>query len=113
MRIRVHRSQPRRRLEAGLGQERLADSAGMHRTHVGLLERGKLMPSLAVVHKLATALKVSMAALLAEVETEGAVPEAAPVPRGRPRKPKAVGVEPPAAPEKARSKRPLPRAPKR
>jgi len=77
----------RRRLAAGLGQEKLADNAGMHRTHIGLLERGKLMPSLAVVHKLATALTVSMATLMAEVESEEQpVDEPPPVPRGRPRK---------------------------
>ncbi len=78
----------RRRLAAGLGQEKLADSAAMHRTHIGLLERGRLMPSLAVVHKLAVALDVSMTTLMAEVESdEQPENEPPPVPRGRPRKP--------------------------
>ncbi len=77
----------RRRLAAGLGQEKLADSAAMHRTHIGLLERGKLMPSLAVVHKLAVALDVSMTTLMAEVESdEQPENEPPPAPRGRPRK---------------------------
>src|ERR1700712_3105002 len=44
----------RRRLEACLGQEALADEAGVHRTHVSLIERGRGMPTLAVIHKLAS-----------------------------------------------------------
>jgi transcriptional regulator with XRE-family HTH domain len=46
----------RRRLEARLGQEKLADQAGLHRSHVSLIERGQGLPTLAVIHKLATAL---------------------------------------------------------
>ncbi len=88
----------RRRLAAGLGQEKLADSASMHRTHIGLLERGKLMPSLAVVHKLAVALDVSMMTLMAEVENdEQPLVEPPPVPRGRPRKAGVANAEPTAA----------------
>lgn len=60
----------RRRLELGLGQEALADKAGLHRTHVSLIERGKRMPSLAVVKKLAAALETTMAALMEELEGE-------------------------------------------
>jgi transcriptional regulator with XRE-family HTH domain len=58
----------RRRLAIGLGQEALADKAGLHRTHVSLLERGKRMPSLAVVKKLAMALDTTMASLMEELE---------------------------------------------
>lgn len=77
----------RRRLAAQIGQEKLADAAGMHRTHLSLLERGKHMPSLAVVHKLATAFGVSMTALMGEVEAEVEPgDEPPPLPRGRPRK---------------------------
>lgn len=65
----------RRRHAAGLGQEALADKAGLHRTHVSLLERGKRMPSLLVVRKLAAALETTMASLMEELEREG--PEAA------------------------------------
>jgi len=57
-----------RRLEIGLGQEALADKAGLHRTHVSLLERGKRMPSLQVVKKLAAALDTTMADLMTELE---------------------------------------------
>src|SRR5258708_36529460 len=58
-----------RRHGIGLGQEALADKAGIHRTHVSLLERGKRMPSLQVIKKLAAALDTTMAALLEELES--------------------------------------------
>ena len=54
---------------------------------MSLLERGKQVPSLAVIHKLATALGVSMATMMAEVESEEpAGEEPPPVKPGRPRK---------------------------
>jgi transcriptional regulator with XRE-family HTH domain len=59
----------RRRTAIGLGQEALADKAGLHRTHVSLLERGKRMPSLEVVRKLAAALETTMASLMTELES--------------------------------------------
>lgn len=68
----------RRRQAVGLGQEALADKAGLHRTHVSLLERGKRMPTLAVVRKLATALNTTMASLVAELEQEEEAPPARP-----------------------------------
>jgi transcriptional regulator with XRE-family HTH domain len=58
----------RRRQELQLGQESLADKAGLHRTHVSLIERGKRMPSLLVIKKLAAALDTTMASLLSEIE---------------------------------------------
>jgi transcriptional regulator with XRE-family HTH domain len=64
----------RRRKEKGLGQEALADKAGLHRTHVSLLERGKRMPSLQVVKKLAAALDTTMASLMEELERSGNIP---------------------------------------
>jgi transcriptional regulator with XRE-family HTH domain len=60
----------RRRLAIGLGQEALADKATLHRTHVSLLERGKRMPSLLVVQKLAKALDTTMASLMEELEKD-------------------------------------------
>ena len=81
----------RRRAAAGLGQEALADKAGLHRTHVSLLERGRRMPSLEVVRKLAAALGTTMASLVAEVEAPAEAGPAAPaaarpgrVPGGKP-----------------------------
>ena len=47
-----------------------ADKAGIHRTHVSLLERGKRMPSLQVIKKLAAALDTTMASLMEELEGE-------------------------------------------
>jgi transcriptional regulator with XRE-family HTH domain len=67
----------RRRLGLKLGQEALADKAGLHRTHVSLLERGKRMPTLQVVKKLAAALETTMASLMQELEGEVAEAEAA------------------------------------
>jgi len=60
----------KRRHATGLGQEALADKASLHRTHVSLLERGKRMPSLLVVKKLAAALDTTMASLMRELEQE-------------------------------------------
>ena len=60
----------KRRHATGLGQEALADKANLHRTHVSLLERGKRMPSLLVVKKLAAALDTTMASLMRELEQE-------------------------------------------
>jgi transcriptional regulator with XRE-family HTH domain len=82
------------RLEAGLGQEKLADEAGIHRTHVSLIERGQGMPTLLVIHKLAAALGTTMAALMAEVESD-APPASDPpaIPRGRPPRQEEEGPE--------------------
>jgi transcriptional regulator with XRE-family HTH domain len=58
----------RRRSEAGLTQERLADEAGIHRTYVSLLERGHRAATIEVVRRLAKALKTTMTSLIAELE---------------------------------------------
>ena len=58
----------RRREAAGVSQEALAAKAELHRNSVGLLERGKQIPSIPVVEKLAQALGTTMSALLREVE---------------------------------------------
>jgi transcriptional regulator with XRE-family HTH domain len=46
----------RRRTDAGLSQEALAERAGLHRTAVGLLERCKRSPRLETIVSLAHAL---------------------------------------------------------
>jgi transcriptional regulator with XRE-family HTH domain len=61
----------RRREAAGLSQESLAAQAGLHRNYVGLLERGKRVPSILVVEKLAAALGTTMSSLLRAVERAG------------------------------------------
>jgi transcriptional regulator with XRE-family HTH domain len=52
------------RHERELSQEAFADEAGIHRTYVSDLERASRNPTIEVVDKLATYLKVSMGALL-------------------------------------------------
>ncbi|MCL9998666.1 MAG: helix-turn-helix domain-containing protein [Erythrobacter sp.] len=57
----------RARVAAGLSQEELADAAGVDRTYVSALERCKYAASLDVMERLATALSVNPASLLADV----------------------------------------------
>lgn len=58
----------RRRAKARLSQEALADKAGLHRNHIGLLERGLRMPSIEIVRKLAVGLDTTMSSLIRELE---------------------------------------------
>lgn len=58
----------RYRLAAGLSQEELADVAGIHRTHVGFLERGERSSSIDVLVRVSEALKVPASQVLAEAE---------------------------------------------
>ena len=71
----------RRRAEAGLSQEALAGMAGLHRTYVSLLERGRRAPTIDVLSRLAAALGTTMVSLVEELErAEAGEPES---PRGR------------------------------
>lgn len=65
----------RRRQALKLGQEDFADRAGLHRTHVSSLERGKMLPTLLVIKKLADALGTTMAKLMEELEATAEAPE--------------------------------------
>jgi transcriptional regulator with XRE-family HTH domain len=47
------------RNERGYSQERLAQRADLHRTEIGLLERGEREPKLGIITKLAGALDIS------------------------------------------------------
>ena len=58
----------RARLAAGLSQEELADFAGIDRTYVSALERCRYAASVDVMERLATALRVTPASLLEDVE---------------------------------------------
>lgn len=58
----------KRREAAGLSQEALAAAANLHRNCIGRLERAQMVPSLLVVERIAAALDVTMAKLVAEVE---------------------------------------------
>ena len=52
------------RERAGISQEKLADLAGLHRTYVSSVERGKRNISILNIERLARALGVSMAKLM-------------------------------------------------
>ena len=54
----------RRRRVAGLSQEQLGIRAGLHRTEIGLLERGARIPRIDTLVKLATGLDVAPSGLL-------------------------------------------------
>lgn len=58
----------RERRTRGLSQEQLAHKAGVHRTYVGLIERGQRNPTIEVGHALARALGTSLSDLIREAE---------------------------------------------
>lgn len=60
----------RRREAAHISQEDLAEKAGLHRNYIGLLERGKQIPSILVVERIATALDTTASSLLRSAENE-------------------------------------------
>ncbi len=57
-----------RRNELNISQEAFAERAGLHRTYISDLERGKRNVSLENVEKLAKALNLSIADLMKRVE---------------------------------------------
>ncbi|WP_110648117.1 helix-turn-helix domain-containing protein [Salinicola peritrichatus] len=56
------------RSEQGMAQESLAHRAGIERSHMGKIERGEHMPTLAIIFKIAGALECSTAVLMSETE---------------------------------------------
>lgn len=60
-----------RREALGISQEDLAARAGLHRTYVSLIERGRRTASLKVVEKLADGLQTSMSDLVSGTEAAG------------------------------------------
>lgn len=58
----------RERLARGLSQEALAHQAGLHRTYVGLVERGLRKPTIEVGHALAQAMGTHLSELIREAE---------------------------------------------
>ncbi len=55
-----------RRAAAGLTQAQLADRAGLHRTFIGSVERGERNVALLSLRRIAAALRVTPAELLAD-----------------------------------------------
>lgn len=69
LRVRFGRTVARiRKAETPYSQESLARAARVHRTYMGLIERGKANPSLDVIEKIARVLKVTPARLLSDSE---------------------------------------------
>jgi len=56
------------RLARGIAQEELAALAGIERSHMGKMERGEHLPTLALILKVANALNMSAAELMADTE---------------------------------------------
>lgn len=56
------------RIEDGIAQETLAHLAGIERSHMGKIERGEHIPTLAAVFKIARALGRSTGELVLEAE---------------------------------------------
>jgi len=52
------------RLEAGLSQENLADKAGIHRSHMGEIERGEVDMPLSTLVRIAQTLEIKASALV-------------------------------------------------
>jgi transcriptional regulator with XRE-family HTH domain len=57
----------RARTQRGLSQEQLGEASGLHRTEISLLERAGREPRLTTVVRLARALKIRPADLLADI----------------------------------------------
>ena len=57
------------RMERGIAQESLAHLAGIERSHMGKIERGEHMPTLAIILKIARALGCSAADLMTATES--------------------------------------------
>jgi transcriptional regulator with XRE-family HTH domain len=56
------------REERGWSQEQLAERADLNRSYLGEVERGRAVPSIITVSKLASALNIQMSTLIARCE---------------------------------------------
>ncbi|MBS1157590.1 MAG: putative transcriptional regulator [Proteobacteria bacterium] len=65
------------RTEQGMAQETLANLASIERSHMGKIERGEHMPTLAIILKIARALGCSSADLMTATESRLAASEPA------------------------------------
>lgn len=48
------------RKTANISQEKLASLSGIDRSHIGFIEQGRRRPTVSTIHKIATALNVSL-----------------------------------------------------
>jgi transcriptional regulator with XRE-family HTH domain len=60
----------RLRSRADYSQEAFAAAADIHRTYMGLVERGRVAPTIVTIQKIATALGITPSELLEEAERE-------------------------------------------
>lgn len=60
----------RHREKLGMSQEAFADVAGIHRTYVSSIERGKVQVSIGIAHQLSIALQVPLSKIWREMEQE-------------------------------------------
>lgn len=69
-----------RRLRAakGMSQEQLADAAGLHRTHISLIERARRSVRLETLERLAIALGVQPSEIVPSVRRKGAKRDGSP-----------------------------------
>ena len=70
LRLRLGHAIRRLRKDAGYSQESFADRCGVHRTYMGSVERGETNISLDNIERIARALRLTSAQLLAEAERE-------------------------------------------
>lgn len=70
--IRFGQTIRRHRERQGLSQEAFADLAGIHRTYVSSIERGKVQVSIGIAQKLATTLGIPLSRIWKELEREAA-----------------------------------------
>jgi transcriptional regulator with XRE-family HTH domain len=60
----------RLRSQAEYSQESFAAAAGIHRTYMGLVERGRVAATIVTIEKISAALGITASQLLAEAERE-------------------------------------------
>ena len=63
------------RVKTGLSQEKLAECANLHRTYIGMIERGEKNLTLANILKLSQALGVPASHFFLELEKEDGNPD--------------------------------------
>ena len=68
--LRLGRAVRRLRAQADYSQESFAAAAGVHRTYMGLVERGRVAATIVTLEKISDALGIKPSELLAEAERE-------------------------------------------